>query len=372
MIRGCFSHNAISAGLFITIIGATFVGDYSINNFPPFFLFLPALFALRWMAGISITIHEMAASYFLALWCSVLALVSSSEVNFDYYAFAFAFLFVFFIEPLRRLLNLRITMQMTGIFILALGILGAYQLISGVPRGGVVFGPNVYYRVVGFFFIIFLISSFKLRSFGLYQATVFISSVVALASTGSRGAFVTILLLTFVTLSVIPKSNVKTTVKLSMSAVFVLFGIFLYQYWSHIYNLVWRIFYFSLESGSSLTRLKYVDIFWSYISDASVSQLIFGDGVSKRVFDFYPHNIFLEYIVYHGVPFAIPIVIYSLSLVTASIRGKLLSSERGFIMLAFSPILLGAQFSGSMMESYSLMALSCILIFWPRTIEVNR
>ena len=119
----------------------------------------------------------------------------------------------------------------------------------------------------------------------------------------------------------------------------------------------WRLLYFSSEGSSISVRNDMYYKFFEYIPYLNIDSIFFGVGVNSKVWNFYPHNIFIELIIYYGFIYGmLPILSYYLFLMLYS-RSINLAGYTDRLLLFFLPIYIGSLFSGSLYESFTLICI---------------
>jgi hypothetical protein len=224
--------------------------------------------------------------------------------------------------------------------------------------------------------MILILNNQKLKLF-TWQLPVFISfGFITLLATGSRGALVIIVFIIAImifdaTRNPFSKQIKKTRKSLSKQdkktrgSIFffmLLFIAYISLNYEFFFNLFWRSFYFSMENASIATRQGFLGEFLDYVRSASVKDFLIGSGFNTRIFSYYPHNLFMEYLVYHGITLFLLSVYYLLILIKAIIKPPLKRCKRDYMALVLAPIFLGSLFSGSMFESYPILSFSFLIM----------
>jgi hypothetical protein len=344
------------------IFSATFIGDFTIAGIPVFFGVVPLIVFLRYALRIKLSWAEVIAAVSSGIFLSLLALLHHNDLEFYYFSFIFILVYLFFLKLTWRPLSSRAVTIFLGLAIIAVGAVAIMNVVNGTLRASHVFGPNVYYRVIGFLAASFLLSNYLTRSFGFPVLFILFGAVIGLAATGSRGAVLVIIFLVALFYRDLFDKSADKSLRLPAALFTASIIIFFYVFIDTFQKYFWRLTYLSLENGSEKVRLSYVNALKDYLENAGFIQLVFGDGYSQRVFSFYPHNIFLEAVVYHGLFFSIPSLIFFGILVTAFRKSPSERTSFDMLVIIQGPIFIGTLISGSLMEAYSIYAISIIYI----------
>jgi len=354
--------NFSALALFGLFFGVTFSGDYAINSVPVFYVLFFFTALLRWIHKIPFTISEVFGQFFLSGLFLVLMIANSDDVSFYYNGFFFAVLYINVLPVIPFLISRYGVSSMSAIALVALGFYGLWGLFSGSPRVSLVFGPNVYYRILGVLLFVFFVSNFWSRKHSYAPLIILFFGVLSLMATGSRGAFLIILFLFFVVgVKYFSDQESRRWIGPLWLILFIAPTVF-YIYWNLISLLFWRLAYFSLENASLATRISFIEGGKEFISGASLVDLLFGLGSDNSVFNFYPHNVVIEFAVYHGALGLFPVMV-SLIFASAFLAKPVNWTNNIKIMfLVLSPIFIGSQFSGSLLESFPIASLGGFLI----------
>ena len=240
----------------------------------------------------------------------------------------------------------------TLIFIVALGALSF--LLSGGTRGGVIFGPNIMYRIyasLGVICYYFLVLK-RNRNF-MMKSLVVLLVVTGCISTGSRGGVVMIAYFVAYVISIelyINKVKLVSVFKMFLSASTVVLAMIIVSI-----NFNYRAFYFNINNASEASRLEYFNIFFYDYRFNDFYQAAFGSGSGNGVFVFnYPHNIFLESLVWGGVYSFIFVIIAFIYHVYNFMFGRLSARVMSALALVIG---VGSQISGSLYDNYLVLSL---------------
>lgn len=234
-----------------------------------------------------------------------------------------------------------IVVSFNRFLVISCTIYAVFSLSSGITRGSLFFGPNILYRVFFFLGTLELIS-FR-RKYGRMELYRKGAILTMLMSTGSR---------------------------LSLALIVTLFGrIKLKRLLSGL--LLGFIIFFMLNSvGSRL--LNFTGMFDGYrvlayqkILDwdryLTLNELIFGATSVNNMYHFYPHNLFLESLVEHGLVRTVILLVSLLIYVKKYLKNEMLMPLLG--------IYLGSFVSGSFFENAVIYSLGFYLYY--ESIEVN-
>lgn len=346
----------VSAMTLSLLFSAVFVGDFVVIEI---YLFIPIFLivvALRCLIGIQIQMAELLSFFIISFLYLIIMLANTPSISSYYFSLLFSLFFIFCIPVLEWLFKRSEIIYFCVGLLLVLLPFAVISIIQQDIRSSIIFGPNVYYRVIGFLYILFLLVSLwtgKLRNF---RFLVLSAAIIMLLSTGSRGAAMIIALLFIL--------YAKASITHSRSGVFqftflliFLCGGFVY-YSEKFFERFWRLFYFSFENASLQTRWSFLVEFNKYFETISAKDVFFGNGESQRIFVYYPHNIFIESFVYHGIFIFLIFVMYFMMLLYALFQPFDAGNRNLNLILLFSPIFLGSMVSGSFFEAYTVAAVA--------------
>ena len=346
--------------IFLLTLAIIFVGDFvklHIFLFFPIYLFI---ISFRYVGDFKLQSAETISALVMAITFVTIMLANASSVSWYYFSLMFSVLFIFVIPMIEWLLKRSEITYFCAAILLMMLPPAVLSITEGDIRSSIIFGPNVYYRIIGYLNIMFVLISFRTGKLRNYRFLVLLISVVILLSTGSRGAgFVVLLLLVLhVKVTYIDfRTGVFRVVLLFVS----LGGGFLY-FQEKLFERFWRFFYFSLENSSLQVRASFFSDFLDYLKILDIGDLLFGDGESERVFSFYPHNIFLESFVYHGIFVSFIFVAYLFIFLYALYKPLNAGNRNLNLVLLFSPIFLGSISSGNFFEAYTVAAVSIFVM----------
>lgn len=343
------AESSFVASYFIYLCCVIFVGDYYLRDYSTYAFWVvlilgaPFWFPLNRSTVISILI------------CLPLALLASlgvayKNIELGYYS---APLFVLCsILALNRFQKIMIDRDVV-IYWISAGLLCFFFLFVLVTdsissRTSLVFGPTILYRVVLFFYAVCLI--YDLRNKKRLMITVFACmAFYSVLKIGSRGGIVALFFLwALVAFRYFSWRNF-ILILLALGGAYVLSDVDAI--------LSSRAFYFSSDSESSYIRLNKLAMIDEFFNG---NEVLFGMSYPYSIVGNYPHNIFAEFLIFHGI-FAFGLLL-ALVLAVAKI---FLSSGRTWIndsIIIFSPVMVGSLFSGSLMDNYFFVAGACYIV----------
>lgn len=291
--------------LFGLMFSVLFVNDYKLAfDLPALYPAWLALMAVRMVCRLWPSRGELLAQGALLLLLTPSFLVELTQSSSDYFhAYLGAVIAVNAVFGLPRLCRDRHVVLVSLGALLVVGGLGLYQLVLGVSRGSLVFGPNVLYRAGAFFFGVFWVGASTTStpvSGKRWMVMAYAAFSLIMAFTGSRGAMVTWAVLSvgvYAALGLRFRKGYMKPLVLFALLIPVLAGYVLLQ------ERVWRLTYFSLANASESIRLDFFYQGLEYLQQTDWMIQLFGVGSEvavNRYFGFYPHNIFLESLVYGG------------------------------------------------------------------------
>lgn len=363
-----FSSNLVSLCEFFLLISLLFVGDFVVQDIKIAPLVFSCAFFYYFIK--STNRHKSIVVSLNAGLIFFLIVAISTILNFGDGIYQFWYLIpclsIFFITDALKinLDHLALTIFLFAILLISLQL---SWLTSGGMRGKAIFGPNILYRI---FIFLAILSYFRLK--GLMGLIIICLCVIGVVLTGSRGGLVVGVLV--VTATIFSSRRLE----FNKSVVFLLFLLpfALYLFLPKIEVLsfvIERLFLFA--GGSSIEgRLQFFYVSLS-ILNGGFFDLLFGYGVyPNEILKFYPHNIFLELLVSHGILASIFFLFISIYIFVYSVlMRKKISSEQQFLFVVFVLFFLSAQFSGSFYDNWTCLTLAfCIFGSYLKNIPVSR
>jgi hypothetical protein len=383
----------------LLLFSITFIGDYNISGFPLFFLiWLVLLMRRKFSIG---KIELIAQILTLALFLPTF-IRPSLYLPIYYVSSIFPALYInaiYFGKQLfyRLRKNLQPTQYMKTI-ILVLFLTLAYATVGlDSVRQSILFGPNVYYRAIGFFAVFYTYlfketlkkTSGKRFSFSysydlLALFIVLGTSFFCLLRTNSRGSVFVILFLFLLTINMVIQKNKESLYKsvyVFLTFIFTLTFIFFEPFLSVFHKLISnsmsqisksRIsdFSFATQESSFGIRQYFFHNLPEYFSNHN---FMFGEGnyyiVSINSKDlFYPHNLYLDLLYNQGLYTLVIFMTASLFCAVSLLNGEV-STSLSSVATTLIPIYLGSQFSGTLYDNYSVLA---VIILIPLSVNLNR
>ena len=332
---------------YILIFSLLFVGDYTILGIPLYFIFYFINLIFRVECNIQYTYREFLLQFVLFV-CFYINLFFEISL-FNFYSFSILMLilsintlptFHFFITR-QYIFNSKISI----ILLITIFILNFYSITQNSNlflRNSYIFGPNIFYRIVSYLFSLSIIPyyfNFKKINIKYFFSIIFIF-ILNLFFTGSRSVIFVILAYIFFFI------NFKKIYILFRIKYIFYVSIILYSFFILINTYFGRLFYYSKNNGSINTRLEFYEKYRIFLKKYSVSD-IFGLTSTNKYFNFYPHNIFIENIIYNGLfPFLLVVFAYAIFF-----SFQFFDKYR-YIFIIFISFYIGALFSGSMFDNY--------------------
>lgn len=341
------------------IIATFFVGNFFIGEIPAFLIVWLGVLFYRVVIRVPLSTTEIKGQVTLFIIILPLLIWGIYKQDAYYYCF-YQLVFAFNCLPLiNRSLGNKYLPYVALLFILffTFGI-----VFLGADRGGFIFGPNILYRVFGVLYMSLFISTLiRGRDWELGNLVLLSSYIcvfIGLVATGSRGATITLLLCTIVLVIYLKNqlSLMKFILLFSIPVVF-----FVYLYMDDIVGVMGRLLFFDVNNGSESVRLDMFSRVFIFLSDSTSKEILFGLGNLNRIFPeegYYPHNLLVELIVYHGLIYFTVCILFFLY--TTFIFCK--ETEANVSLLIFLPIVIGSQLSGNLTDNY-IAFLAPALIF---------
>ena len=353
----------------------TFSGDYAINGFPIFFIFWVLILFRRRCRISKYEIYTQITLLFIFL------PVFSFFENYSDIYFISAFYPALYVNGLilfkRQISNFKFQAQnnpsyLLWIFGVSIGGLFLLGLLNGWSgdRNSIVFGPNVYYRIVGYLFFCQLVifkesfsrnykfSYLKFSSSLAAIVLIFFCTLFLLLETGSRGAAVVSIAVLIATVLCFwgirgkPRNLILIFFMPAVSGLCIL-------YWPVISILFTRVIrsrtftFYDPDTASTAiaSRSGYLSSLPDFFENGN---FLFGNGTFHV--NYYPHNIYLESLYNTGLFNFIPLLLFSIFLLFSIVRGNICKDWISTI-ISLIPVFIGAFFSGTIYDNYSMIAL---------------
>lgn len=353
---------------------ATFSGEQKFYGIPLFFIFWIIIFVIR--RNFIIRKSEILAQLFISFALSPI-LIQYYKYNFEYYCGAiyvilYVNVIIFGNNVIERLLsNLpssKLGRWLPAISLLFLGIL-TQLFSSNSSRQSFVFGPNVYYRIIGIIFMLHLVlfqenytkAKDKIPIVDILATIIcLLIALLIMVKTGSRGAIIVgaSMLLTFL----YSMLSIKIRwLKISIIAIISSISIFIFQLSFSNAVLDSRAFWFydrGASSGSIAARSAFLQNFSSFLIK---DNYLLGEG-TNYIYS-YAHNIYLDLLYNAGI---LPFLLLVVSTVIYGIilwKGKVDRNWK-ILSLIFVPIYIGSLFSGTIYNNYPILSMLFMFPIW--------
>jgi hypothetical protein len=329
----------------------TFVGDFDILGLNLFYILWLLLIIYRIIFNVKIQKNEIKTQLILTLIFSIS--IIREIFTFNYYANSYIQLILYVnIIPLYFLIinkksnflkYFSLIIQFIFIFI---GLKNFRLMLSdglNEYRAYILFGPNVLYRIYIFLFAITYIN-YKNNESNIVKASNLIFLVINLLLTGSRGALICLVLLFLFMLY--NYKDFRITKKQFNIIIFSIIFIMIINF-DFLQQYFWRLLYFNFDNSSNDGRVDFYSNTYQFLQKSSFLELLFGVGPNNNYFDFYPHNIMLETIVYNGLLLSIICLFCIIRLFKMILHLKI-------HYLLFFGIFIGSFLSGSLFENFPI------------------
>lgn len=343
--------NAIFAAIgWFIIFCITFVGDFFIEIVPGFYICYISLIFYRAIFNIKINRVELFSQIILTFIFLIILIFHIDNLTYYYNSIAFCILYINVFPLISYLIKKSdYTFFISYLSLVVLFIFIANFLVFVDVRAELLFGPNVLYRIFGFVFTILFISIIYSKKNKIHLFISIILFFLCMISTGSRGSLIVMIYILAIVFININYLHNKILLTLSIFAL----AYFGYQEYEEYTS---RLLYFSLENKSISERIGYYNSFTNYYDTAHFVDFIFGSGESNNIFNFYPHNLFLESLVYHGAIILMVSILGIFVIITNCLFRVDPKNIESNIYFLFTPIAIGSMFSGSFFESYPVIA----------------
>ncbi|GAA6617515.1 O-antigen ligase family protein [Scytonema sp. NUACC26] len=362
----------------LLIFCITFSGDTKVFGVPIFGIFWLIIVTLR--RNFKFQKTEVLVQIFLIVFFLPI-LIQFYKYNFEYYFAAFSTILyvnalVFANYTLNRLLSdspgAKVVQWLPFVLIVILGVLT--QRFSGdSSRQSFLFGPNVYYRIIGAIFLLHIIlfkqeyesvkAKFKLWSSMNSLLMTFISlfiSLFILLKTGSRGAtIVGQFLLLYFSMSILSIKQKWLKIVSIFVIVFVL-ALVIYTLFSTL-SSDYRGFWFydrGASSGSIKDRQGFLDNLPSFLMK---DNFLFGEG-SNYIYS-YPHNLYLDILYNSGIFPCLILLSFTFIYVILLLKGKVTGNWK-LLTIILLPIYIGSLVSGTLYDNYPIITMIIMVPIW--------
>ena len=332
---------------YILIFSLLFVGDYTILGIPLYFILYFINLIFRVECNIQYTYREFILQFLLLSFFYINLFFELS--NFEFYSFSIIILilsvnilptFHFFIVN-QYSFNSKISIILL-FFIFVLNLFSFTKSGNFFLRNSYIFGPNIFYRIISYLFSLSILPFyFKLKKINKKYFFAFFSIfIINLFFTGSRAVIFIIIAYIFFFI------NFKKIKNLFNIKYIFYISIITYSFFILINSYFGRLFFYAKNNGSIIARLDFFNKFKIFLNKYSVTD-IFGLSSINKYYVFYPHNIFIENIIYNGLfPFIWVVFAYVLFFSFHFI------DKYKYIYIIFVSFFIGSLFSGSMFDNY--------------------
>jgi hypothetical protein len=345
---------------YILIFSAFFVGDHLLFGvMPSFILVWLAVVGWRLLNGPSYSVGELLAQIGTFFFC--LPLYIRGVLASDLY-YLFLLHAVFFVNSLPLIIRLLQSRSLGVVAIFSCVLFFAEGIYKWGERDGVFFGPNVLYRVyllplsmLAASCLISYESSRNFRVSGLVATLATALILVPIISTGSRGGLMVYAFIAFSLGATYMRGLEKRSCVL-LSGGFFLAVVLLFNNWSELQFILGRtVDYRSVVEGDAVRFTLFLEGYDFIVSENGMA-LIFGLGNLNSYYPdsaLYPHNLFIEIMVYHGAALLVFVVLqYMVSFVCSRSKGSRFAS--GWVLML--PVFLGAMMSGNLTDHAYLLS----------------
>ena len=367
----------------ILVFCATFSSEKTVYEIPVFFIF--------WL--IIVVFRRNFILEKLEILVQVFSLVALLPILIQFYKYDFPYYFaaievilyvnviIFANHLVNRLLSnspgSKLVRWLPAILLFLLGVF-TQRLSGDDPRQSLVFGPNVYYRIIGVIFLLHLILFYDSYAGTKEKTSIFNLGVTILAlmvaiyimiKTGSRGAIIVgcFMLLSFIYTVISIKSK-----KIKMG---ILIAIILVLLLNIVLVLLLNIDLINFDKFLNENRS-----FWFYDRGASSSSISEREAFLKNTTSFflkddyllgegsdyiyaYPHNLYVD-LLYNGGIFPCLVLLTNTVMYGIILWRWRIPHNWKILTLVLSPIYIGALFSGTLYNNYPVISLIIIFPIW--------
>lgn len=342
-----FNHTYRLFVFFLFLLG-TFINDHKILEFYTFFFFYIAIIAVRIIENLYVSKLEFIVQFFLFLVFVPYIITESDSSNSYSFPILMLCLYINFLPVLRLIIDwIRSGDEKFYFLHIFLSIASILTFLFFGERIELLFGRNVLYRIFAFVYsFAFITLLFKGSNVKIIVSYLLLS--ISMLSLGSRGGLIVLVFYLILMFVFINKKN--NTYKYFVSTFVV---IFLSMFAWYLKDIFRRAFYFDLNNASEAVRLGYFNNLFELFLDFNKFEFFFGIG-SERYYDLfvgYPHNFFIEYIVFYGVIIGLlSLLVYFLFFI----------NYKKIYLFPYFGILIGSFFSGDLFYNFTII--SCLFL----------
>jgi O-antigen ligase len=359
---------------FFIIFCSTFSGDYTYAGIPLFFFFWLTIVFRRSFTFKKVEIIAQVFVFFALIPIIVQPYKYNTDYYFGaYYAILYVNVLVFAAYTLEFLLNNTLKTKflrfLPAISLLCLEIL-SWNLEGS--RQALVFGPNIYYRIIAVLIIVHIIllqeyytntRNKVLTSISslLFTAIFVIAGLYLLVKTGSRGAtIVGSFVILFFAYSILNIKKIWLKIG-SLALLSYLINSFIRS--SNFVATIFssRTFNYRDPDPSSKSielRTKFLENISSFFQR---DNYLIGEGSSYLYH--YPHNLYLD-LLYNAGIFPFLILLACTAIYAFLFFSKKLDKKWKYMSLIMSPIYMGSLVSGTLYDNYPIISMMILLPIW--------
>lgn len=344
---------------YFLIFAAFFVGDHLLLGYIPSFIIVwISILIWRFLNGPYYSVGELLAQ--LGVFALCLPLYIRGLVSYEFYYF-FLFQAVLFVNALPLIIRVLQSRLLGAVALFSCVIFLLEGVYTWNQRQGILFGPNVLYRVYALPLSMLAASCLISRSSNInFKTPGWLAGLAAalllvpIISTGSRGGLMTYALVVFVLGAIYMRKEKKSHYASLLIASLSIAALLFYNWSTLQISLGRTVDYRSVIEGDAI-RFSLFSRGYDFMSYENGVDLVFGLGsVNSYYADgvLYPHNFFLELLVYHGAFFLVIVLLqYVLVFMYTHKAGAFCIS--GLVLML--PIFVGAMVSGNLQDHAYLL-----------------
>ena len=343
--------------ILLIVFSYLFVGDYIFFGLPIFVVIWVYAILNRVFFQISFSMREILLQIITTLFFAPLLLRGANFGNQYEISIVYALLFIN-IFPLILVVYKDIKYKKYFLAI-SLSFLILTVLMYLLNIRSIVFGPNIFYRIIGFSYIALLVLSIKhadLRFNWLILA--YTSTLTTALATQSRGALLLSVILGLITAILFLRNyRYKYIIVTILSSV----SYIIYLNINNLSKFFGRSAYFDTNNASEAARLDFFSYVVNYYQNLSFNDFILGLSYPNRYFNTpgsYPHNLILELFLSFGMLYFL--VFLFVMLISIFKWNK----DQRLVFALFLPIYFGSMFSGYFGDHSYLLLIPLIISFF--------
>ncbi|WP_440465023.1 O-antigen ligase family protein [Psychrobacter sp. ASPA161_6] len=344
--------------ILIVVFSYLFVGDYRLLGVPIFFLVWIYAVMHRIFFQIKFSIREILIQIVATLFFAPLLLRGANLGNQYEISIIYALLFINIFPIILFVFN-DVRYRRYFLIVSCLFLILTLFMYS-VNIRSLVFGPNIFYRIIGFSYTSFIIMSLRHNNVKpVWILLAYSSTLTTALATQSRGALLLSVLLGLMTFILFLKNYKYKYILI------IIFTLFIYESYLNLDKLskfFGRSAYFDTNNASEAARLDFVSYIIDYYQNLSFKEFLFGLSYPNRYFYLpgeYPHNFFLEIFLSFGAMY----FIFYLLVIIFSIY--MYRRDQWLTIFLFFPIYFGAMFSGYLGDHAYLLLIPLLIVLSP-------